>query len=46
MLIKENVHMTFDETNQILQEAPKLDIGDQEITEFQRLKITAEQNNE
>ena len=44
MLIKETVHITFDETNQRLQEALKLATGYEEINEFQRLTITIEQH--
>jgi len=45
MLIQEIVHITFGETNQRLQEWPKLAPGDNEINELQRLKIIADQNN-
>jgi len=45
ILIEETVHITFDEINQRMQEAPKLAAVDEEINGFQRLKIIAEQNN-
>ena len=41
MLIEEIVHLTFDETNQKLQEEPKITADDGEIESIQRLKGTA-----
>jgi len=41
MFIEETVHITFDETNQKLQEEPKFTIEDEEVEGIQRLKDTA-----
>jgi len=45
MLIEKTVHITFDESNQRLQEVPKLVVGDEELNEFQRLNIIVGQNS-
>jgi len=45
MLIQETLHIDFDETNQRMQEEPKLATSDEQISGFQRLKFTVEENS-
>jgi len=41
MLIEETVHITFDETNQKMQDKPKNSAGDEETRRLQKLTETA-----